>query len=181
MRVFIALELPEEIKTEIKFLQQQLDKAGVQARWIKPTIAHLTLVFLGSMTPNKVEPLSQILEEVAGQIKPIELRLLKIGCFPNLARARIIFVDLNGERDKLNVLATKIRKGLKKEKIWFDKKPFATHLTLGRIKKIKNLTKILKRVAVKRIEFRAKEVTLNKSDLGPAGPTYTKLKKVALV
>jgi 2'-5' RNA ligase len=180
MRAFIALELPEEIKTEIKYLQQQLDQAGVEARWVKPEISHLTLAFLGSITPNKVALISKILEETAAQNKPIKLYLSSINCFPNLAQPRIIFADSAGELDSLHALASKIRKSLKKEKIWFDQKPFAAHLTVGRIKKRKSLTKILKGIAVKRVEFWAKEIALNKSGLDPAGPTYTKLKKVTL-
>ena len=180
MRAFIALELPDKIKAEIKKLQQELKKANVQARWVDPEIAHLTLAFLGSTPPNKITPISQILENKASQIKTASLHLSKLGCFPNSASPRIIFVDLAGETKKINFLTKKIRKNLKKEKIWFDKKPFSAHLTLGRIKKRKNLTKILKRVRIKKIKFQAKEIILNKSQLGPAGPAYTKLKKVFL-
>ncbi len=181
MRAFIALELPEEIKDEIKALQDELKKAGVEARWVKPEISHLTLAFLGSIRPNKVELIGQILDEAAAQVKPIKLSFSKINCFPNLNKPRIIFIDLAGETDQLQALALEIRKRLKKQKIWFDEKPFSSHLTLGRIKKRKNLTKILKRITFKRIEFQAKEVALNKSDLGLVGPTYIKLKKVFLV
>lgn len=180
MRTFIALELPEEIKTEINQIQQGLKKVGVQAKWVRPKITHLTIAFLGSITPTNVEPIGEILKKASSEIRPIKLHLAKIGCFPNPAKARIIFVDLGGELDKLNALTKKIRKGLKKEKIWFDKKPFSAHLTLGRIKKRKNLAKVLKKAAVKKIEFLAKEVTLNKSNLGSAGPVYAKLRRVFL-
>jgi len=181
MRAFIALELPKEIKTEIKNIQQQLERAGVQARWIKPEIAHLTLAFLGSITPNKVEPIGRVLEKVAEQIKPTQLYLSKIGCFPNPAKARIVFVDLQGELGKLNALTTKARKGLKKEGVWFDEKPFAAHLTLGRIKKRQNLTKITKEIRIKKVQFIADEISLTKSQLTEAGPIYTKLACVSLV
>lgn len=175
MRAFIALELPEEIKVEIKNIQQDLDKAGVQARWVKPEIAHLTLAFLGSITPNRVEPISKTLKEVAGKIKSTKLYLSQIGCFPHPTKARIVFIDLGGELEKLNALTTKIRKGLKKEKIWFDKKPFRSHVTLGRIKKRQNLTKIIKEIKIKEIEFIANEISLTKSQLTETGPIYTKL------
>lgn len=181
MRAFIALELPEEIKTEIKNIQQQLKMAGVQAKWVKPEIAHLTLAFLGLITPNKVEPIGRILEEVAGQIKPAKLHLAKIGCFPDLAKARIVFVDLGDELGKLNALAIKVRKGLKKEKIYFDKKPFTAHITLGRIKKRQNLTKIIKENKIKRVQFIADKISLTKSQLTEAGPIYKKLTCVSLV
>jgi len=180
MRAFIALELPNRIKKDLEGIQKDLIRAGVQARWVKPGLSHLTIAFLGSITPDKVEPISKILEEVALQIKPIQLHLLKIGCFPSPARARIIFVDLGGELGKPNALALKIRKGLKKEKIYFDKKPFVSHVTLGRIRKKQNLTSALSKTKIKKVKFVASKVSLTKSTLVESGPIYTQLRCVSL-
>ncbi|HUS52344.1 MAG TPA: RNA 2',3'-cyclic phosphodiesterase [Candidatus Bathyarchaeia archaeon] len=180
MRAFISLDLPDKIKTEIKKIQQELRRTNVQAKWVDPEISHLTLAFLGSIPANKVAPINQILENKTSQIKTISLYLSKLGCFPNPANPRVVFVDLGGELDKLSTLTQKIRKGFIKEKIWFDKKPFLAHLTLGRIKKRKNLTEVLKKIKVKRIKFQTKEISLNKSRLGSTGPAYTKLKKIFL-
>lgn len=180
MRAFIALALPEKIRTEIGKIQQDLKKAGVQARWVKPELSHLTLAFLGSITPDKVQPISKILNEVASQIKPAQLHLLKISCFPSPTRARIIFVDLGGELGKLNALAIKIRKELKKEKIYFDQKPFVSHITLGRIKKQQNLTPLVSKIKIKKGEFIADEVSLTKSTLTETGPIYQQIQCVSL-
>jgi len=180
MRAFIALELPAEIKIEVSKIQKELAKAGVQVKWVKPEIAHLTLAFLGSITPNKVEPISEILDGAASQIEPAQLYLAKIGCFPSPAKARIVFVDLGGELGKLHALATKIRKQLKKEKIWFDKKPFVSHITLGRIKRQQNLAQLIRKTKIKRVKFVANEVTLTKSTLTPSGPKYQPLKKTKI-
>jgi len=180
MRAFIALELSNKIKRDLERIQKDLIRAGVQARWVKPELAHLTLAFLGSITPDKVEPIGNILEAAASQIKPVQLHLLKIGCFPSPARARIIFVDLGGELGKLNALAIKIRKRLKKEKIYFDKKPFVSHVTLGRIKKKQDLTKLIGKTKIKKVKFVASEVSLNKSALTESGPVYTKIKHINL-
>lgn len=179
MRAFITLELSEKVKKEIGEIQDQLKKAGVQATWVKPKIAHLTLAFLGSITPNQVEIIHKILEEI-GQGKPIQLELGQLGCFPHSARPRVIFVELGGEIEKLNNLTKQIREGLKKQKIWFDNKPFRTHVTLGRIKKRKNLTHILKGIKIKKVEFLGKEITLDKSELTPSGPVYQTINKVKL-
>lgn len=180
MRAFIAQEIPEKIKEEIEKIQQDLKRAGVQVRWVNPEIAHLTLAFLGSITPDKVEIIGNILEAAASQTKPVQLHLLKIGCFPSPARARIVFVDLGGELEKINILTNKIRKELKKEKIWFDEKPFVSHITLGRIKKRQNLSHLIGKIKIKRIEFVASEANLTKSTLTESGPVYIKIKCVTL-
>lgn len=180
MRVFIALELPEEIRTEIDKIQKGLIRVGVQARWVKPEIAHLTLTFLGSITPNKAEIISNLLAQVVRQIKPVKLKLHQVGCFPSPKKPRVIFVALQGELDKLNALAIKIQKKLKKEKIWFDQKPFSAHVTLGRVEKKLNLSKILKEMKVEQVEFIANEVTFQKSNLTKSGPIYQTLTQFRL-
>ncbi len=179
MRVFIALELPKEIKKEISKIQKQLQRAGAKATWVKPEITHLTLAFLGSVTHNQLEIVHKILDEI--KIKPIRLEFNSPGCFPHPKRARIIFVDLQGDLKKLCLLATQIRNNLKKQKIWFDDKPFKAHVTLGRVKRRQNLTRVLKGVRVKKLEFLTQEITLNQSELGSSGPTYTNLKKILLI
>jgi len=180
MRTFIALELPNRIKKDLERIQKDLVAVGVQARWVKPEIAHLTLAFLGSITPNKVEPISEILDRAASQIEPAQLHLAKIGCFPSPSKARIVFVELGGELGKLHALATKIRKQLKKEKIYFDKKPFVSHITLGRIKRRQNLAQLIRKTKIKRVKFVANEVALTKSALIPSGPRYQPLKKTKI-
>jgi 2'-5' RNA ligase len=174
MRAFIALELSKEIKKELEKVQNQLKKAGVRATWVKPEIVHLTLAFLGSITPNQVETIHKVLEEKTG--KSSSLRLEQIGCFPRPEKARIIFIDLRGDLKELNNLTKQIRQGLKKEKIWFDNKPPIAHITIGRVKKRSNLTDILKGIKVNKIKFLAREISLNQSTLGHSGPKYTKLK-----
>jgi len=176
MRAFIALELPKEIKKEIAKIQKQLQRAGAKATWVKPEIAHLTFAFLGSVTHNELEIIHKILEEEVKKSSLLKLRLELVNCFPNPERARIIFVELQGDLKELNYLVKQIRKNLKQQKIWLDDKPFAPHVTLGRVRKQANLTHVLKGIKVKKLEFLAREITLNQSTLGRSGPKYTQLK-----
>ena len=118
MRAFVALKIPAEIKKEAAKIQKELTEAGIQANWVKPKNTHLTLAFLGSVAEAKTEAIKEILEKTSRQVKPIKLHFLKIDGFPNLAKARVVFVDLGGEKGKLHALALKIRKGLQKEKIF---------------------------------------------------------------
>ncbi|NIN45717.1 MAG: hypothetical protein GTO66_27595, partial [Candidatus Aminicenantes bacterium] len=85
-----------------------------------------------------------------------------------------------GELGKLHALTKKIRKGLKKEKIWFDKKPFIGHATLARIKKSQDLKNLVGKVKVKRVKFMADEVTFYQSQLTEAGPIYEKIKVIKI-
>jgi 2'-5' RNA ligase len=180
MRAFIALELPQEIKQELAKNQQKLQKTGLQARWVKPELSHLTLAFLGSITPEKKEKVIQILDEAGKQAHPFLLYLQKINAFPNLIRPRIIFIDLGGDLKKLNLLAKLIRQGLKMEKIFFDEKPFVSHITLGRIKGKQNLKNIINQLKPEKRRFLADKISFMESTSTPSGPIYRPLKSVFL-
>jgi 2'-5' RNA ligase len=180
MRAFIALELPPTIKKELASCQRKLDKAGVQARWVKPELSHLTLAFLGSITPEKKEKVIQILDEAGKQAHPFLLYLQKINAFPNLTNPRIIFLDLGGEIEKLNLFVNLLRQELKKEKIFFDEKPFTSHITLGRIKRKQNFKKIIGQIKPEKTRFVADKVNFIESTLAPSGPIYRTLKSLSL-
>jgi len=180
MRTFISLEIPEEIKKEVGKIQNDLKTAGVQARWVKPEITHLTLAFLGETALDKISPLGIILENAAKEISSINLQLEQVSFFPSPVKARIIYLSLSGEIGKLNTLALKIRKKLKKEKIWFDEKQFSNHLTLGRFKRRQNLREIIPKMKIKKIKFIGQTIALKESQLTPQGPIYKTIKEISL-
>jgi len=107
MRAFISLELPEEIKKEIALIQQELRAHFPQARLVNPQIAHLTLAFFDSITPNKIEMVKKILEKIV--YAPIKLKFYRLGCFPNIKKPRIIYLELKGDLDRLDHLVKNIR------------------------------------------------------------------------
>ncbi|MCJ7792675.1 MAG: RNA 2',3'-cyclic phosphodiesterase [Candidatus Marinimicrobia bacterium] len=180
MRTFIALELPQAVKKELTNCQRELEKTWVQARWVKPDLSHLTLAFLGSITPEKKEKIEALLENTTKQVKPFSLHLQKINGFPNLTNPRIIFIDLGGEIEKLNLLTNLIRQGLKKENLFFDQKPFVSHITLGRLKKKQNLKKIISQIKPEKGKFTADKVSLKQSTLTSSGSIYRTLKSLSL-
>jgi 2'-5' RNA ligase len=175
MRIFIALEVPEKIKKEIEKTQNQLKNAGIKGRWVSPEIAHLTLVFIGKTMPTKIREIEKILKEASTQTSPISLWLEKIGAFPSPTKAKIIYLSLKGELGKLNALGLKIRKSLKKQKINFDRKPFIPHLTLGRLKKPQNLTRLLSKIKFSRQQFFGHQLNLIQSILTFQGTIYKTL------
>jgi 2'-5' RNA ligase len=176
MRTFIAVDIPKEIKSEVAKIQSDLKKVGVEARWVKPENFHLTVAFLGLIDEKQVTRVKGILTPINRFIeKPFNLQLEQISAFPHLNKARVVFVDLSGETEKLKTLAVKVRNELKNKKIWFDEKPFVAHITLGRFKKPQNLTSLIEKINIKKISFAVKEASLYQSQLSSSGSTYIKL------
>ena len=76
MRTFIAIEIPNEIKTEMARAQEQLRRsAAVDAGWTRPEGIHLTLKFLGEVPEAKISEIMSALTNVAAGTGSFRLEL----------------------------------------------------------------------------------------------------------
>lgn len=166
MRCFIAIELPEECKTELKQAQSKLK--GAKLRPVKDF--HLTLKFLGEIQPDKVGRTKNILKNV--NFNKINCELDRIGVFPNNQKPRVVWVGIKPEQEIIG-LQQKIDAALKEE--FKKEKDFKAHATLARIKFIDNKKEFLdniKNIKVEKIKFIINDFRLKKSALTPQGPVY---------
>ena len=79
LRLFVACELPEVLRSALAGLQAELEeRAGVQLRWVRAEGIHLTLKFLGEVEESRLD---QIESALFGSIEPFEIRvrLAKLG------------------------------------------------------------------------------------------------------
>lgn len=182
LRAFIAIEIPLEIKkaiaAEIASLQ---NGAGRAVRWVATENIHLTLKFLGEISPANVEMLSQSIQTECDQHAPFEIIVSGLGCFPNSHRPRIVWIGLNIPPE-LNRLQHKLETSTARMGYATEDKPFSPHLTIGRVREqitpaeLKNIQSTLEKLHVGSLgTFTAQSVHLFKSDLKPAGPVYTSL------
>jgi len=169
MRVFIAIDLPQEVKKELLNIQRQLPKAKL--RVVKDF--HLTLKFIGEITPERVEKAKELLEKV--EFKASKVSLSNIGVFPSENYIRVVWVGLEPEKE-LFELQQKIEAVLQKE--FRNDKGFKAHLTLARVKFVddkKGFVEELKNIKVERKEFLVDSFKLKKSTLTNEGPIYDDL------
>lgn len=127
MRLFIAIELPDDIKKSLAKLR--VDIPG--ARWVAQDQIHLTLAFLGEVAETSLALLSNKLSQI--QASEFKLCFAGTGCFPDRRRPRVLWVSLKPE-PCLNVLATKIHAAVLSSGIPQEKRPFFAHITLARLK-----------------------------------------------
>ena len=183
LRAFIAIEIPARVQDEIQAATASLQNTlGPDlVRWVAPRNLHLTLKFLGDISPASVEILQQMLRTESGQHRPFEIRLEGLGAFPTVHRPRVIWTGLvaPGALDSLQrgIESASARLGYEAEE-----RPFSPHLTLGRVKQ--NLTTAgLQRVrmALEQTQIgdlgtaRVEALHLFRSDLQPGGSIYTRL------
>jgi len=127
MRLFIAIELPGDLKTELGKLKMEM--SGV--RWVPMEQIHLTLAFLGEVEEMTVERLTGKLAST--HATGFKLRLSGTGCFPNCHRPHVMWVGLEPE-PRLNELVAGVHSAVLSCGIPQEERPFSPHITLARIK-----------------------------------------------
>ncbi len=177
IRTFIALPIPEEVKASLGGAMEQLKAKNPAVRWVRPAGLHITLKFLGDIKEEIVEPLSADLDRATSSCPWFDLALAGFGAFPNVRRPRVVWVGLEGSMQDLLRLASDIDRVCAAYGIAREKRPFAGHITLGRLK-----APTMVDLAVHPVggTFCASEILLYKSVLLPGGAQHTVLHRSSL-
>jgi 2'-5' RNA ligase len=181
IRAFIALDIPSSIREEAKRIQSRLRGAPLSSRvsWSKIDNLHLTLQFLGDIPEPLVSDVSRALDVVSARHNLFALSVRGVGAFPHAARARVLWIGCQDTHRQLEKLADDIRLAMIPLGFEPEQRPFAGHLTLGRIKFPRPdaaLTRALD--SFKDTDLGAMQVEaihLFQSQLQPQGSIYTKL------
>src|SRR5207302_4643540 len=96
---FIAINPGEELVAELDALQRKLDAdlPPRAVRWVRPQHIHLTLKFLGNVDAQQLAALREAFALACAGSAPFELCAAHVGCFPNRARPRVIWVGLDSD------------------------------------------------------------------------------------
>jgi 2'-5' RNA ligase len=182
LRAFIAVEIPPDIQEAVYNATASLQKRiGSAVRWVPVKNVHLTLKFLGDVSPLNVEMLSQVLRAEAELCPCFDLRLHWLGSFPNLKRPRVIYIGIQAH-PILEGLQRGIEFASRKLGYESEERGFSPHLTIGRVRQNANTAEqqtIRRALEETRIDSlgtaRVDSVHLYRSDLKPAGSVYTRL------
>jgi 2'-5' RNA ligase len=184
MRAFIAFKLPGLITTDIQAIQEKLAGYRFKVRWVKADNIHLTLKFLGDVDVHIIEAVSACVAEAVNGMRPFQLAASGIGVFPNIKRARVVWIGLSEQVKALNELQKSIDINLAELGFSRERRQFKGHLTLGRSKgtiDAANLAEALEEFRTfKSKTFIVDRVTVFRSDLKSSGAVYTELREIAL-
>ena len=182
LRAFIAVEIPSAIREAVsKAIAPLQIGIGPLVRWVPMQNMHLTLKFLGDISPANVEMLSQLLRAEAALFQCFDLHLGGLGSFPNIKRPRVIYIGIQAPA-ALDALQRGIAAATWRLGYESDERGFSAHLTIGRVKQhisAREQQTIRRALEETRIDSlgtaRVDSVHLYKSDLKPAGSVYTRL------
>ena len=177
MRLFVAITLPSEVKTylyelERKFKDTKIAKLSLTSK----KNLHITLKFLGDVPEKDLEFLKEKLRLIT--FKKFNLCLNSLELLPDKLSPRIIFAGVIPQEP-----LKKLQQLIDCETLELGEVKLGGHITLGRIKQIKQLPLFLQKLKTLNIDLLNFEVTtfsLFKSELSKDGPTYTLLETYSL-
>ena len=183
VRTFLAIDLPSTQRKILKEHQGRWKSAKADVRWIYPPNMHLTLKFLGEIQESSTESMIAVCKEVCCLRSSFSLFFNGTGIFPNLRRPRVLWIGVGGETDLLRKLQNSIETALEEKGFLREDRAFTPHLTVGRIRSPRKLSRLFEVFLKDEIviePFTVEEVIVYKSQLTPRGPIYSPLAKCPL-
>lgn len=177
IRLFVAIELPEEQRRRLARIQDSLKRTLPSVRWVRPANIHLTLKFLGDMPERDLPRVKEIVSECARGIPQLRICLVGIDAFPGPQSPRVIWVGVKEESGGLRQIAQRLENLFEGMGVEKENRSFNPHLTLGRVKERGResayATVLPRHKDEEAGDMMAGEISLVRSDLSPEGPTYT--------
>jgi 2'-5' RNA ligase len=132
MRLFVALEVPEPARREVRRRVEGLRDRLPRARWVDLDILHLTLLFLGETAEAHVPALAAKLRQVFAGFSPLPLRLARGGTFPPGRPARVAWVGVESPPELLTLQADVAQAAVECLGFEPEERAYHPHVTLAR-------------------------------------------------
>ena len=191
-RVFIAINLPEEIKAKLAEMEKDIINSFEEGigfklgKWVKKDNLHLTLLFIGEIKQELAPQLCQAVNDAVSSCPSFELEFKKISYDQNRGTPRLIWAELNQNKELLflnkilkdKLLDVKILK-------YVDSRPFKSHITLARVKQwVFKQIEPEERPNIERelnIKFKVSSIEIMESKLKRTGAEYSIIESIKLL
>lgn len=182
-RLFIAIKIePDKAFNEI--YNELISRLSYEnLRFVEPDKLHLTLRFLGDTEESKIPDIDRMMQKCAAVARDFTLNIRNTGVFGSSYNPRVLWFGID-HNEFLTHLHTRIELDLTKVGFYPDRQNYVPHLTLSRVKQLKD-GKLFQRIIS---EFREREImkqevnsfSLIESILQKEGPIYQTLSSYTL-
>lgn len=181
IRSFIAFDINNKsVLRKLSEAQEKLVNTGADLKLMNPQNIHITMRFLGNISPTMIDAIHEEMEKVA--FTPLDVELKGLGVFPNMKYLRVVWAGIQKGADELRRIFEQLEPRLRRLGFRPDPKGFSPHLTIARVRTGRNKAELIRCVEeLADYEFgvmRADCLRLKKSVLTPKGPIYSTLKEV---
>src|SRR3989304_7158575 len=173
IRSFLAFDMESDtVLNRLKAAQALLIQAGADLKLVEPQNIHITVRFLGDITPDTAEKVFEEMKKI--QFTPFNVQISGLGVFPDLHYPRVVWAGMTEGADQLKNVFTQLEPRLQGLGFTPDPKGFSPHLTIARVRSGTNKAQLAEFIN-KNANYdcgalKAEGLRLKKSDLTPKGP-----------
>ncbi|HKA25191.1 MAG TPA: RNA 2',3'-cyclic phosphodiesterase [Candidatus Eisenbacteria bacterium] len=177
MRVFVAVFPPNGIQDRLFALIERVRRPADGMSWVKRDNLHYTLRFLGELEAPRAVAVCRAGNEAVRGMAPFTARLGAAGAFPNFRQPRVLWIGMAEGGPELELMAASLDEALRREGFGGPERPFAPHLTLGRVRDPGAGSRAAEALREEGVEgsFSIGAMTVVQSKLHPRGSIYTPL------
>jgi RNA 2',3'-cyclic 3'-phosphodiesterase len=184
-RIFCAIEIPKDIRSQLEDRIRRLDLAVPQneASWTRPENIHLTLKFFGNVEQDKIPKVSQAMARSVEGLAAFRFRLAGTGAFPKHGSPRVLWIGVEDSHERLAALQQRLEEECEKEGFPKETRPFNPHLTIARLRKprgARELARLHQSMAFEGVETSVSELLLFRSESSSSGSKYTVISRQQL-
>lgn len=185
LRTFIAIELPGEIQKKLGEFSESIKNPQDRVTWVSSNNIHVTLKFLGDVPIGDIDSIRDIISAVAKNYSPFDAAIKGTGVFPDPRSPRVVWVGVDTGKEKVKNIYMDLEERLVSIGIPKEERSFTPHLTLGRVKYIKDVKRFTEGISKHKEDlfgnFMADSISLIKSTLTPKGSVYEVLYRIHLM
>ena len=180
IRSFVAFDIESDtVLNRFTAAQRKLIQTGADLKPVEPQNIHITVRFLGNITPAMIEKIFDEMKQV--QFKMFTVQIKGLGAFPNPRYSRVVWAGITEGADQLKSIFSQLEPKLRGLGFTPDTRGFSPHLTIARVRSGRNKQQLAEFLTENvNYEFGAVEarcLRLKKSVLSPRGPAYSTLKE----
>jgi 2'-5' RNA ligase len=180
IRSFIAFDLENEsVLNRLSAAQKLVVETGADLRLVDPKNIHVTIRFLGEISPGMVEKVYEAMKKV--NFAPFTIKICGLGVFPSINYPRVVWAGMTDGVEQLKSIFSQLEPQIRALGFAADAYGFSPHLTIARVKSGANKQHLAELVTKKAdYEFgaiKAECLRLKKSQLSPKGPAYSTIKE----
>jgi 2'-5' RNA ligase len=169
----------DSVLNRLAAAQKMLIQTNADLKLVEPANIHITLRFLGPISPEMVEKLYAVMKNV--KFSPFNIRLSGLGVFPTLNYPRVVWAGITDGAKELTSIFEQLEPQIHELGFAPDPNGFTPHLTIARVRSGANKQRLVDLVQKQEnYDFgiiRADCLRLKKSQLSPKGPIYSTLKE----
>jgi|WetSurSiteA1Bulk_404760.scaffolds.fasta_scaffold38626_2 RNA 2',3'-cyclic 3'-phosphodiesterase len=186
MRIFLSLNLDKGVMNSLKKLQDEIKEElgfteSFKIKWEQEDKLHITLFFLGEAHEEKLNEIRESLLDIQkDNIGEIHFATDEFGAFPSMKHPRVLVCKVNNDDGKVFTLNNRIVEILGNYG-YRQEKRFSPHITLGRVKKNRELNLLNLKPKKLNKTFSANEFFITKSVLSFKGSEYEVLNGISLI